>query len=87
MQGIGMLLDLAGTDRYVAGGGATQGQSGGNSYHFHDTGALSFSLLLDLGGGQDHYSRGRGNNQTVTTGNFNETTPKNSSLHGLWIDQ
>ncbi len=87
MQAIGMLVDLAGTDRYIAGGGATQGQSGGNSYHYHDTGAMSLSLLLDLGGGQDHYSRQRSNNATTLTGEYNETSPKDSSLHGLCVDR
>jgi len=86
MQGIAMLIDLAGKDRYVAGGGATQGQSGGNSYHYHDTGAFSFSLLLDLGGAEDHYSRGRANNAVTATGSLNENDPKNSGLHGLVID-
>ncbi|MDY7109242.1 MAG: hypothetical protein SYC29_11465 [Planctomycetota bacterium] len=87
MQAIGMLIDLAGKDRYAAGGGATQGQSGGNSYHYHDTGAFSFSLLLDLGGAEDHYSRGRANNATTKTGSRNEKAPKNSGLHGLVIDE
>jgi len=87
MQGIAMLIDLAGRDRYVAGGGATQGQSGGNSYHYHDTGAFSFSLLLDLGGAEDHYSRGRTNNATTKTGSLNEGNPQNSGLHGLVIDE
>ena len=87
MQGIAMLVDLAGRDRYVAGGGATQGQSGGNGYHYHETNALSLSLLIDLGGEDDHYSRGRPNNATTTTGRFNEKTPKNSPLYGIVIDR
>jgi hypothetical protein len=87
MQAIAMLIDLAGRDRYVAGGGATQGQSGGNSYHYHETGAFSFSLLLDLGGEEDYYSRGRANNAVTETGSFNEKDPKNSGLHGLVIDE
>ena len=87
MQGIAMLIDLDGRDRYDAGGGATQGQSGGNDYHFHTTGAFSFSLLLDLGGKQDLYSRERPSNGSVTTGAANEASPKSSELHGLAIDR
>lgn len=86
-QAIGVLLDMAGIDRYVAGGGATQGQSGGNSYHYQDTGAFSFSALIDLGGQQDHYSRNRANNATTATGNRNEDDPKNSPLHGIVVDE
>ncbi|UCD74012.1 MAG: VCBS repeat-containing protein [Phycisphaerales bacterium] len=86
-QAIALFVDMAGVDRYVAGGGATQGQSGGNAYHFHDTGAFSFSLLLDLGGGADHYSRGRANDSTTLTGKYNEANAKNSGLHGVVIDQ
>jgi hypothetical protein len=87
MQGIAMLVDLGGDDRYVAGGGATQGESGGNAYHFHETGALSLSLLLDLGGGADLYSRGRGNGATSLNGAANETNPAQSTLYGLSIDR
>ena len=87
MQGIGMLIDLGGTDHYSAGGGATQGQSGGDSYHFASTGAYSFSLLMDLGGRQDFYSRGRANNAVTKTGEINENAPENSSAWGLIIDR
>lgn len=87
MQGIAMLVDLAGQDRYVARGGATQGQSGGDSYHYDRTNAFSFSLLLDLGSQRDWYSSGRGNNATESTGALNEARPQDSSLHGLFIDQ
>jgi hypothetical protein len=87
MQGIGMLVDLAGRDRYRAGGGATQGQSGGNSYHFEQTGAWSFSLLLDLGGSEDWYSRGRANNAVEVTGSLRADSPQDSDLHGLFIDR
>lgn len=87
MQGIAMLIDLDGRDRYDAGGGATQGQSGGNDYHFLTTQAYSFSLLLDLGGKEDIYSRERPNNGVVRTGAAHETSPKSSDLHGLAIDK
>lgn len=86
-QGIAMLVDLDGRDRYDAAGGATQGQSGGNDYHFHTTGALSFSLLMDLGGKEDIYSRERPNNATAVTGTMNEASPKLSDLHGVVIDR
>ena len=87
MQGIALLVDLDGRDRYDAAGGATQGQSGGNEYHFHSTGALSFSLLLDLGGKEDLYSRERANNATAVTGTANAADPKNSDQHGVVIDR
>jgi hypothetical protein len=87
MQAIAMLLDLAGTDRYIAKGGGIQGLSGGNSYHYHTTGAFSFSLLMDLGGAEDHYSTGRPNDAVSVQGEPNEADPKNSPLHGLVIDR
>lgn len=87
MQAIGMLLDLGGIDRYVARGGGIQGLSGGNSYHWHDTGAFSFSLLLDEGGEPDHYSSGRSNDAVTASGARNDSDPKNSTLHGLVIDR
>jgi len=87
MQGIAMLVDLGGDDRYNASGGATQGESGGNSYHFAETGAFSFSLLWDEGGGVDFFSRGRENNKVTSTGVVNEADPANSGAHGLVIDR
>ena len=86
MQAIAYLLDLDGTDRYVARGGGIQGGVGGNSYHFHETGAFSFAMLLDLGGDVDHYSTGLENNQVVDGGALNENDPQGSTLHGLFID-
>jgi len=86
-QAIGMLVDLGGDDRYHAGGGATQGQSGGNAYHYGTTGAFSFSLLLDLGGGADDYSRTRANDHVTVTGAMNDDKPEASDLHGLAIDR
>ncbi len=86
MQGIAMLIDLGGRDRYDAAGGATQGQSGGNQYHYKSTGALSFSVLLDQGGGEDVYSQGRTNGATTATGSANPSDPQHSQLHGLVID-
>jgi hypothetical protein len=86
-QAIGMLVDLAGSDRYVAAGGATQGRSGGNGYHHARTGAFSFSLLLDLGGATDLYSSGRSNDAVTAHGAPNPTNPAESELHGLSIDR
>lgn len=60
-------------------------QSGGNSYHYHETGAFSFSALIDRGGGGDSYSRGRPNNASISTGRLNDADPRKSSLHGLFI--
>lgn len=87
MQAIAMFIDLGGRDHYTAGGGATQGESGGDSYHFAATGAFSFSLLMDLGGAEDVYSRERANNESTKTGSVNEEKPENSSAWGLVIDR
>lgn len=87
MQGIALLIDLDGQDHYTARGGATQGESGGNSYHYATTGALSFSLLMDLGSSLDFYSRGRANNAVTKTGALNEANPENSNGWGLVIDR
>jgi hypothetical protein len=86
MQGIALLVDLDGVDRYSAGGGATQGESGADTYHFHETGAHSFSLLLDRGGAADRYSRGRPNGAVTFTGAPNEADPQRSTQHGIVID-
>jgi hypothetical protein len=87
MQAVGMLLDLGGVDRYSARGGAVQGRSGGNSYHHHETGAYSFSVLLDLGGEQDWFSAGRANGSTISTGSLNADSPQDSPIHGLFVDR
>ncbi len=87
MQGIAMLVDLGGEDRYEARGGATQGESGGDSYHYATTKAFSFSLLLDLGAAVDFYSRNRANDAVTKTGAINEQQPENSSAWGLVIDR
>ena len=86
MQGIGWLLDLGGTDRYVGRGTTVHGRSGGNRYHYADTGCFSWSLLLDAGGTPDHYSTGRPNGKTLAPGKLNEKQPADSGLHGLFID-
>ena len=87
MQAIAWLVDLDGSDRYNAPNGATQGQSGGDSYHYDATKCFSFSLLLDAGGGWDIYNRAdRKNNSAKATGEFNANNQANSSLYGLFID-
>lgn len=87
-QAIGMLVDLDGRDRYVAGSGAVQGRSGGNAYHFDDTGAYSLSILVDRGGDDDFYSApGRANDTSASFGEANEEDPKASALHGVFVDR
>ncbi|MHC4416245.1 MAG: hypothetical protein ACYS0G_13265 [Planctomycetota bacterium] len=87
MQAIGMLVDLGGVDRYSARGGACQGRSGGDDYHYHETGAFSFSVLLDLASSHDWYSSGRSDNQTISTGRLDPSRPHASSIHGLFVDR
>ena len=86
MQAIGWLIDLDGTDRYVARGDACHGCSSGNSYHYKESGCLSWSLLLDAGGTVDYYSSGRPNGASLAPGKADEKNPENSALHGLFID-
>lgn len=85
-QAIAWFVDNSGTDRYVAPPGATRGQSGGNEYHFAESGCSSWSVFVDSGGTEDFYSEGRANGETKTTGSANEENPQNSQLHGLFID-
>lgn len=85
-QAIAWFIDLEGVDRYIAPAGATRGQSGGNEYHFADTGCYSWSLFLDAGGSEDFYSADRTNGTTETTGSPSNENPQNSPLHGLFID-
>ncbi len=85
-QAIAWFVDLEGVDRYVAPAGATRGQSGGNEYHFAETGCYSWSLFLDAGGSVDFYSSERTNGTTETTGSPSNENPQNSPLHGLFID-
>ncbi len=87
MQAIGILLDLGGDDTYLAKGGSQQGQGGSNTYHFDADGMFGFSALIDLGGGTDTYSSGRGSDSLVATGAHNEETPANSSLFGVFCDR
>jgi hypothetical protein len=87
MQAIGLLIDLAGDDRYSAGKGSTQGQGGGNAYHYDATKVFSFSGLFDLGGGHDSYRADRGNDKAVATGSFRPKNPAASNLYGVFVDR
>lgn len=85
-QAIAWFIDLEGIDRYIAPAGATQGQSGGNEYHYDESGCWSWSLFLDAGGSEDFYSTGRPNGAVLSTGQPDTSAPHNSPLHGLFID-
>jgi hypothetical protein len=83
MQGIAYLLDLDGIDFYN-GVSPAQGESGSNSYHYEQSGAFSFSMLLDDGGDEDSYSLERINNTTEILQQNPE--PAGSGV-GLFIDR
>ncbi len=80
-QAFAFLVDLAGDDRYATNGGATQGESGGNEYHWVRTKAASFSLLLDLAG-RDWFSTGRRAGVTKT----GPTGAEGAGAWGLCVD-
>ena len=82
-QAIGYLIDLGGDDRYKA-TAHSQGISRDNNYHWETTHAFSFSMLLDLGGGDDTYTLGGANNTTYET----EPDPQPAGTGvGLFVDQ
>ncbi len=83
MQAIGMLVDLAGVDAYDAPGPYAHGTSGNNTYHC-DTGALSFSVLLDAGEGSARIN-GTDASGSHATGSRNETQPCESQLYGVRV--
>ncbi|MBL9150388.1 MAG: hypothetical protein JNM94_17010 [Phycisphaerae bacterium] len=89
-QAIAFLVDGSGNDSYEATHESAQGASGRNEYHYFAPppvgGVLSFSLLLDLGDGNDRWSTGRQAGTTVRTGTLNATLPAQSTLHGLFLD-
>lgn len=87
MQAIALLIDLEGDDRYSAAGGLTQGQGGGNAYHYDATKTFSFGGLFDLGGGNDSYRSGRKNDTVVATGKYKPKKPAASSLYGVFVDR
>jgi len=87
MQGVGLLFDLGGSDTYR---GGSAGVSGSNTYHHDETGAFSFSLLVDGGGDADRHrnqrSAPRGDDRVLVTGSRNDVRPARSNLHGLFVD-
>ena len=92
MQAIAIFLDLDGDDHYSANPGAVMGQSSSNTYHYNEDKVMSFSFFLDKGSGRDSYSGGqhepaRSNNVIFKTGSFNEESPENSTLFGVFIDE
>ncbi len=82
-QAIAYLIDLGGNDTYTATSPA-QGASGNNTYHWDATKAFSFSLLMDLGGGEDIYSMGRENNSVQAL--QPDPEPEGNGI-GLFIDR
>jgi len=66
-QAIAYLIDLDGSDRWQARSPA-QGASGTNTYHWDATQAFSFSLLLNLGEGDDVFSLPRPAGEVTVTG-------------------
>lgn len=83
-QAIGVLVDCYGKDRYDS--PQAQGEGGGNDYHYGECGLFSFSVLLDIGGGDDAYSQPRKNGAHTKTGAKNEANPAASNLYGICID-
>jgi hypothetical protein len=82
-QAIGYLIDLGGNDLYEA-SAHSQGISRDNGYHWDATHSFSFSMLLDLGSGDDSYSLGGENNTTFET----EPDPKPAGNGvGMFIDR
>ena len=66
MNGLGILLDRGGRDRYEAGSSA-QGDGGSTSY-WGGRGALNLGILIDEGGEEDEYSlQGRGDDTELKT--------------------
>ncbi len=87
-QSIAMLCDLDGSDHYLALGPFAQGESGDNAYHFKDTKARSFSVLIDDGDGEDFFSTGRPHPGVTRTGpNPSDGAPASAPLFGLMIDK
>jgi hypothetical protein len=82
-QAIGYLIDQGGDDVYSA-STHSQGVSRDNGYHWEATRAFSFSILLDLGKGDDTYSLGGENNSIVET--QPNPTPAGEGI-GLFIDR
>ena len=86
-QALAMFCDLDGSDHYVGLGPFIQGESGDNAYHFKDTKARSFSVLIDAGSGEDFFSSKRTcGGVTVTGPALTEGAPASAPLFGLMID-
>ncbi len=85
MQGIGWLIDEGDGSRFVARGPMSQGEAGGNEYHFFESGCLSLGMLLHAGG-PSYYSTGRPQNKTIATGTQDSPVTSKSKLNGLFID-
>ena len=86
-QALAMFCDLDGSDHYVGLGPFIQGESGGNEYHFKDTKARSFSVLIDAGNGEDFFSSKRTlGGVTVTGPPPTSDAPVSAPLFGLMID-
>ena len=82
-QAIGYLIDQGGDDVYEA-SAHSQGISRDNGYHWEATNAFSFSMLLDIGDGDDSYSLGGTNNTTTQT----ELNPQPAGDGiGLFVDR
>lgn len=86
MQAIGWLIDLGGVDRFVGKGASVQGMAGQNTYHFKESGCVSFGLLLHAGGGASTYSSGREPGSTRVLGPVTQPPTAEANLLGLFID-
>ncbi len=86
-QAIAALCDLDGSDHYAASGPNVQGESGDNGYHFAASGARSFSVFVDAGGGVDFFSSGRRVPGVTVLGKPGDlNAPASANLFGLMID-
>ena len=84
-QSRAMLRDAAGNDRYWSYARDTQGGAGGNHYHFDpDDPVYSLGILLDEGG-DDVYSTGVSNGETVFRRDAN--THQGRGVAGVVVDQ
>lgn len=89
-QAIAVLLDLGGADRYAAADpltAATLGASGSNEYHWREKRVLSFSALIDRGGGHDAYPPGRSNGEKRWTGSVKPEDQTRAGLWGIFVDE
>ena len=80
-QAVGMLLDLGGSDRYRA-GGASQGEAGGNEYHWDASRCTSVGLLRDLAG-PDRFDRGKHGGERRASGD--PTAAQGNGCFGFFV--